>query len=177
MSGTLSFPFGQEAYTLSDEGVIAAARELIRAGLPEKATCSSRSAVVIDGQAIRAVWLFREVTGMPVRFISADLARLAFERLGLSVVSSRATRRAGFADNRQQAILDREMEAIRVYLAGRSDTRPTDEKLCDWVQFRYTFEMYSEARELFVLINPADVNTWYFERTNELANICRMRVE
>lgn len=70
------------------------------------------------------------------------------------------------------AILAREIGNIRAFLQGRSDYRPSDEKLCDWVNFCYTFELYAEAHELFTLVSPNGVNPWYFERTRKLARIC-----
>jgi hypothetical protein len=175
MSKSISFSPGPDTYTLSDEDVISKARELIQAGLPEEATRPSRTTLAIDGQTIRAVWLFREVTGIPVRFLSADMAKIALEQLGFRILSTRTASGTNPSDDRQHAILDREREAIRVFLAGRSDTRPTDEKLCDWVQFCYLFEMYREGRDVFAVINPIEVNAWHFERTKKLATICKMK--
>jgi hypothetical protein len=73
------------------------------------------------------------------------------------------------------AILDREIQAIRAFLQGRTDHRPSDEKLCDWVQFCYTFELYAEGRDLFALVSGENTNSWYFERTRKVARICEMR--
>ncbi|CAG0973134.1 hypothetical protein ANRL3_01629 [Anaerolineae bacterium] len=75
------------------------------------------------------------------------------------------------------AALDREVGAIQSFLQGRSDQRPSDEKLCDWVQLCYTLELYTAARDLFRLINPTDVHPWYFERTKKLARICTIRAD
>lgn len=72
-------------------------------------------------------------------------------------------------------ILDQEVETIRVYLQGRSSLQLSDEKLCDWINFCYTFEMYQEGRDLFSLINTSDVNPWYYERTRKLARLCELR--
>ncbi len=66
---------------------------------------------------------------------------------------------------------------MRAFLLGRSDQRPSDEKLCDWVHLCYTLELYATARDLFRLINPAEVHPWYFERTRKLARICSIRAD
>ncbi len=72
------------------------------------------------------------------------------------------------------AILDAHIKAMRDFLAGRA-SRPSDEKLCDWVHFCYTFELYREAGALFQLVDPAQVDRWQYERTKRLAAICHMK--
>jgi hypothetical protein len=74
------------------------------------------------------------------------------------------------------AILDQQLAQIRTFLQGRS-SRPSDEVLCDWVQFCYTFELFAEGYELFNLIVPAAVNDWLYGRTKKLAQVCRMRAQ
>jgi hypothetical protein len=75
----------------------------------------------------------------------------------------RLTARAGehrFASS-THAILDNEIETIRAFLQGRSDMFPEDEKLCDWINFCYNFDLYAEGRELFALVSPDAVHPWY----------------
>jgi hypothetical protein len=72
------------------------------------------------------------------------------------------------------AILDQQLAQIRAFLQGRA-ARPSDEVLCDWVQFCHTFELFGEANELFNLIVPSEVNEWLYGRTKRLAQVCRMR--
>jgi hypothetical protein len=72
--------------------------------------------------------------------------------------------------------LDRQIELIHEFLQGRSDSRPSDEKLCDWVQFCYSFELFKEGVELFRIVLAENVNPWYLERTKKLARICEMKV-
>jgi hypothetical protein len=74
------------------------------------------------------------------------------------------------------AILDQEVINIRLYLEGRSSIPTSDEKLCDWVNFCYIFRLYSEGRELFSLVNGAEVNPWYFERTKRIAKVCEQKM-
>jgi len=80
----------------------------------------------------------------------------------------------GSAEGRPHAILDQQLAQIRTFLQGRS-SRPSDEVLCDWVQFCYNFELFNEGYELFKLIVPSAVNDWLYGRTKKLAQVCRMR--
>ena len=78
-------------------------------------------------------------------------------------------------ETRRTDLLAAQVAEIRAFLAGRTDQRPSDEKLCDWVHFCYTFEMYLEARDLYALIDSAQVTAWYFERARKLARICALK--
>jgi hypothetical protein len=71
-------------------------------------------------------------------------------------------------------LLKRELAAIRTFLAGLS-IRPSDERLCDWVQFCYTFELFAQGQELFRLVEPSQVNPWCYDRTKRLARVCAMK--
>ncbi len=73
------------------------------------------------------------------------------------------------------AILDAQVTTVRDFLNGRSG-RPSDERLCDWVNFCYDFGLFREGRDLFRLIDPSQVNDWYYERTKRLARVCAMKV-
>jgi hypothetical protein len=77
---------------------------------------------------------------------------------------------------RQGQILEQELATIHRFLAGRID-RPSDERLCDWILFCYTFELFAQGRELFRLVEPSQVNPWYFDRTKRLASVCAMKAE
>ncbi|CAG0973154.1 hypothetical protein ANRL3_01630 [Anaerolineae bacterium] len=172
--------------SLSDDEVIAAARRVITDGLPDEAKQYSQWAVEIDGELIGAKWLLSHVTGIPTSDFQSQYATYVFsKRLGLTVVNARndqfapAGRKAAPApdnDARRLDILEAQVAEIRVFLAGRTDNRPSDDKLCEWIHFCYTFELHAEARDLYPLIDPSQVNTWYFERTKKLAKICAMRV-
>lgn len=78
------------------------------------------------------------------------------------------------AEGQAHAVLDQQLVQIRTFLQGRS-ARPSDEVLCDWVQFCYTFELFDEGYELFKLIGPSAVNEWFYGRTRKLAQVCLMR--
>jgi hypothetical protein len=80
-------------------------------------------------------------------------------------------------DNQEaHGILDRQINHIREYLRGRVE-RPSDELLCEWVHFCYTFQLFKEGVELFGLINPASVDLWPYERAKRIAKICRIRTD
>ncbi len=74
-------------------------------------------------------------------------------------------------------ILDEEVETIRTYLQGRSSLQLSDEKLCDWVNFCYTFGLYVESIGIFSLVNPDAVHPWYYERTKKIARSCALRAK
>jgi hypothetical protein len=74
-------------------------------------------------------------------------------------------------------ILDQEVEVIEAYLQGRSSIQISDEKLCEWVNFCYTFEMYKHAINLFSLIGQGEVNPWYYERTKKIVKACEQKVK
>jgi hypothetical protein len=76
---------------------------------------------------------------------------------------------------RAHVIIDTQIVTVRDFLNGRA-ARPSDERLCDWVHLCYEFELYREGRELFALVDPAQVNPWYYERTKRLAKVCAMKV-
>lgn len=80
----------------------------------------------------------------------------------------------GTQDQEAHVILDRQINHIREYLRGRV-ARPSEEVLCEWVYFCYTFELFKEAVELFNLINPEAVDTWPYERAKRIARVCRIR--
>ncbi len=79
------------------------------------------------------------------------------------------------SDHPKSKLLVREIANIQSYLDGHSSMQPSDEKICDWVYFCYTFELYSEGRDLFALISRNEVNPWYYERTKKLAKLCEIK--
>jgi len=168
------------------------ARRAIANDLPAEAGNYVSWIVEIDGQIVGLKWLFGVLTGMPHGAFQPNQARRALENLGLSVrrietkadpeVDSQSRSKHQRAHHSSEstlrgpvAILDREIAAIRNFLNGRS-ARPSDERLCDWVNFCYEFELFREGRDLFRLVDPSQVNTWYYERTRRLAKVCAMKV-
>lgn len=79
-----------------------------------------------------------------------------------------------WGESRPHTILDEQLELIQRFLQGRA-SRPSEEVLCDWVQFCYTFERFQEGHELFKLVVPSEVNDWLYARTRRLAQVCKIR--
>jgi hypothetical protein len=90
--------------------------------------------------------------------------------------SARPARPESTDTDPQTIILRRELSAIRAFLAGRA-SHPSDEKLCDWVSLCYTVELFSEGQALFRLVEPGQVNPWYYDRTKKLASVCAMKAK
>ncbi|MFW6116512.1 MAG: winged helix-turn-helix domain-containing protein [bacterium] len=78
---------------------------------------------------------------------------------------------------RPKTILAREIRNIRAYLDGDQSLSPSDEKLCSWIQFCYTFELFNEGAALFKLVRGDAVNPWLYERAQKLARACELRVD
>jgi hypothetical protein len=113
----------------------------------------------------------------PVGLPSTDQPSLTPEHIKASVRKSEYTRVEAHADllKRVHAIVDSQIAVIHDFLNGRVG-RPSDERLCDWVHTCYEFELYREGRELFALVDPVQVNPWYYERAKRLAKVCAMKV-
>lgn len=109
------------------------------------------------------------------RFIAETLPLLRQAFAATHVQRGRSPVAAADQDNQEaHAILDRQISHIRDYLRGRI-VRPSEEVLCEWVYFCYTFELFKEAVELFNLINREGVDSWPYERAKRIAKVCRIR--
>lgn len=169
--------------TLSAEHVLAVAREALAAGLPPEAARYRSWSVVVDGQRISLKWLFRQATGLE-SFNTSHARDILERRLGFECVQEeqpgpirrRGPRHPGPGDEEAVwlGVARREVRAVRDVLAGRSD-RPSDERLCDMVQFCYTFGLYREAWGIFLLVDGNSVNPWLYDRTRRLAAVCRAK--
>jgi hypothetical protein len=72
-------------------------------------------------------------------------------------------------------ILGQEIQRIRDYLHGVTSIQTSDEVLCDWIHFCYTFGLFKEGALLFPMISGEEVNPWYMERTRKFARLCAMK--
>jgi len=121
-----------------------------------------------------------EYAGLLAHFIDATFPLLQEAFVAVPSRRRSRTRRtqtpADSPDGRAHALLDQHVTQIRTFLQGRSH-RPSDEVLCDWVQFCYTFELFDEGYELFNLIVPSAVNAWLYGRVRKLAQVCRIRAQ
>ena len=181
--------------TLTAEQVLDAARREIAQGLPPEALKSQSWVAEVDGQTVGLKWLFGLATGLSHADFEPNDARRALQRLGITVrraesgVRGKAVAEVStFAgkpgrphkETRVETltpaheIIDARIAAVRDFLSGRAN-RPSDERLCDWVHLCYELELYREGRDLFALIDPSQVNTWYYERAKRLARVCAMK--
>ena len=76
--------------------------------------------------------------------------------------------------NGYDQILETKISTINQVLDGTAHV-PSDEVLCDWVNFCYDFGLYTEGWMLFALVVPGQVNSWYYERTKKIARLCSLR--
>jgi hypothetical protein len=137
----------------------------------------ARVAIILDKGplTIDRAEMYADLMG---RFVGASfsLVRDAYVRRpprGRKVEKSYA---AGSAEANAHALLDAKMAEIKEFLRGRS-LRPTEEVLCDWVQFCYSFHLYSEAHQLFDLVDRRAVNDWAYQRASKMADVSRMKVQ
>ncbi len=74
--------------------------------------------------------------------------------------------------------IDEQIDKIQMFLAGRLSNRPSDELLCDWVQFSYLSGLYEEGMALFEYINAKELdNDWLYKRTKKYAQVCRFNAK
>lgn len=113
-----------------------------------------------------------------LKFVAATYPILQTVYISNNRNHRRKNDQVGYAvDSPLYRILDQEVGTIRSYLQGRSILQPNDEKICDWVNLCYMFSLYTEAKELFSLVNEADVNPWFYERTKKIAKACEHKAK
>lgn len=200
---TIEFSVAGRRFAMSGSEVLDKARQAMLQGLPPAAQSYLAWAVAVDGQLVGLKWLFSLATALPRSTFVSNQAMYTFERMGLDVrrvedvpAASQGERlapevpRVGggkrpAAATRQSrepasggphAVLDSEIAQVHAFLRGRA-SRPSDEKLCDWVHFCYNFGLFAEGRDLFRVVDPSQVHPWYFERTRRLARVCDMKAQ
>lgn len=116
--------------------------------------------------------LANEYAHLVTRFVVATLPILKNIYTGEKAAQTTTNKVKVATSYPMHAILDQEVANVRAYLEGRTSLQVSDEKLCDWINFCYLFGMYTEGRDLFALVNGAEVNPWYFERTKRIVKVC-----
>jgi len=188
-SKRLPIRLGGETFMLSQADVLTAVRAALAGDVPPEAKRFTSWFLPVDGERVSTKWVMSVATGLPVdRFITDD-ARRQLRRLGLEAqrveqasadLGLRATRgrrpaiTKGKDLDRPRTILAEDIRRIRACLNG-DQAFSSDEKLCDWVQFCYTFELYAEGVALFRLVRPDTVHPWLYERTRRFARACELR--
>ena len=200
---SIVFGVAGRRFVMSGAEVLANARQAIHHGLPPEAQTYLVWAVAVDGQLVGLKWLFSLATGLPRSTFVSNQALHSFERMGLDVRRVEDVAAPGQAERQSlevprvtgakrpttatkqrrepatggpHAVLDAEIAQVHSFLRGRSG-RPSDEKLCDWVHFCYTFGLFAEARDLFRVVDPSQVHPWYYERTRRLARVCDLKAQ
>lgn len=74
-------------------------------------------------------------------------------------------------------LVDEYVKQIHFFLDGRSSNRPSDEQICDWIQFCYVVGLFDEGNRLFELIDQGNLdNEWLYKRTKKISRICRIKI-
>lgn len=189
----VSFSMAGKRFHLTGREALQTARRALAHGLPAGANNYVSWAVDVDGQKVGLKWLFALITGLPSTAFQTNQARPILEDLGLAVCRIEGAAAPDAVPSARRgnhelaaaampsvspspvALFDSQIASIRSFLNGRAD-RPNDERLCDWVNFCYEFGLFREGRDLFRLVDPSQVNEWYYERAKRLARVCTMKV-
>jgi hypothetical protein len=70
-------------------------------------------------------------------------------------------------------LLDQQISKIKKFLQGRSAVRPSDEQLCDWIHFCYTFQLYEDGQAIFNYVDKEKVDPWHYRRTKRYIQVIR----
>lgn len=127
------------------------------------------------GQPLTAAWA-TEIAKQWAEFISTTYPTLA---RALEDVPGRGARPPKLGQReveRWQTIAAERVSAIRAFLDGASGHLPSDETLCSWIEFCYTFELFREGAALFERVSEETVGEWLYKRTRKIAMACRHRM-
>jgi len=69
-------------------------------------------------------------------------------------------------------IIKRTIRDINAFLSGELPSSPTAEKVCQWVDYCYLFEMYWEGSELFKKVSKESIPEELYKRTKKIADAC-----
>lgn len=122
----------------------------------------------------------KEFADVLSRFIQVTLPvlRQAVADMGLRVGPGRPPAKVKEKDlARPKTVLAQTIRDIRAYLKGDRALSPSDDKLCEWVQFCYNFELFDEGAALFQLVRRDEVHPWLYKRTQKLARACEVRLK
>ena len=189
-----SFRWNHRKWEVDLEILFNQIRSSITLSLPDEATRFRDWYVEVDGHAVSPKWVFNLITDASYNTFDAPTARDKLSQIGIQSyrVKAREDNRGYLKQSisekdkpkrkisekalpsHEHEILDRKITEIQRYLCGEA-TAPTDEILCEWVAFCYTFELFNEGIRLFQLIDPHNVNEWYYTKTKKIARICEIK--
>jgi len=127
------------------------------------------------GQPLTAAWA-TEIAKQWAEFISTTYPTLARALEDVPGRGARPPKQRQREVERWQTILGERVAAIRAFLDGASGHMPSDETLCSWIEFCYTFELFREGAALFEGVSEESVNEWLYERAKKIAMACRHRL-
>lgn len=81
-----------------------------------------------------------------------------------------------FPDQHYLNIIKKLVSEIRSFLNGTLTLAPSEERICQWIDYCYLFEIYWEGAELFRRISPDAVSEDLYRRTKKIAEACKNRL-
>lgn len=135
----------------------------------------ARVYLVQPGQPLTAAWA-TEIAKQWAQFISTTYPTLARALEDVPGRGARPPKPRQREVERWQTIAAERVSAIRAFLDGASGHMPSDETLCSWIEFCYTFELFREGAALFERVSEEAVNEWLYKRTKKIAMGCRHRM-
>lgn len=72
-------------------------------------------------------------------------------------------------------LTDKTARQIGGYLEGLSEIAPTDEELCEWIEFCYNNGLFHEGWELFCRLNENKASPNEFKKAKKIAEICKLK--
>ncbi len=72
-------------------------------------------------------------------------------------------------------LTDMTVRQITGYLENTSEYQPTDDEVCEWIEFCYNSGLYQEGNDLFCRLNENNVTAEVFKKAKKIAEICKVK--
>ena len=79
----------------------------------------------------------------------------------------------GLEDEYLLKIIKTTIKEIKAFLTGDSQIAPTPEKICQWVDYCYLFEMHEDGARLFSKVPQNSIPEELYRRTKKIADACQ----
>lgn len=79
----------------------------------------------------------------------------------------------GLEDEHLLKIIKTTIKEIKAFLTEDSQIAPTPEKICQWVDYCYLFEMHEEGARLFSKVPQNSIPEELYRRTKKIADACQ----